>query len=151
MGVYGNIDILQEKTKTTLVRDGVYTTNLTLESIPVRMDIGTEITDEILAQFESDFKILKKEYKSIMKSVFEDQLKSAIEWNMDVKNAKDLAKLAKFSGINYILFSGKPSFFELWYNDGKNTNTKFFGGHVLVVDIKVENGKAVLKSANLEG
>lgn len=130
------------------------TTNLKYKNIPVKISVPTnglnenEYQERIIS-LSKDSKIIKK-FNKLIDEEFNNIIKTAREWGMDVNNGKDIQKNCKMNSITYLPFKNGISIFEIWFNP-KTYNSNFFGGHSLIFEIKIKDDDIKNVSYSIEG
>lgn len=143
---------------------GDYRTDAKYETAEVKISkpSKTEWSDDdlkrICDEMDADLKLLRKQYPSQEKKLFEEQYKEAGDWlDYDVvKSSQQLMKIGKESWVVvYHPADSHGPLFEICYNNssnGKHSNN-FFGNHCMVVEISRKNDDSMfmVKHVSIEG
>lgn len=146
------------------IKDGYindFETNLTFEGVKIRISSAAmkdrdQLDKDILSELKKNISILNSNWNKILTEIInkftEKHEKEDNGEEYYTKSKSDFKQKAKIDCVRYIPFSNEKGngSFEIWFNDQKH-NPKFLGGHALVVDVDVSDGKISKHRYSIEG
>ena len=138
--------------------DAKYETAEVKISKPSKTEWSNDDLKRICDEMDADLKLLRKQYPSQEKKLFEEQYKEAGDWlDYDVvKSPQQLMKIGKESWV--VIYHPADSHgpvFEICYNNSSNGkhSRDFFGNHCMVVEISRKNDDSMfmVKYVSIEG
>lgn len=133
-------------------------TNKSIKGVPIILfhgwcdkdKIDDHCKEEKLKEFEEYYNILKNNFSSIEKQIFDNVNEFEDNWEMSKSDIK------KYAHLDYIYFTkhekDNTASFIIYYNNiDHGDRDKFFGGHSLSNDVEIKDGKVINIYTNLEG